>query len=95
MEEDEAKGKETEDEGVFFWFGDDLAIDDNPHRAVGSRRKTATTRRFVKGSYMEVADGFGKQTRPYSRKKIPHCLDLAVPSLKNRKSPLEIRRGIV
>lgn len=29
--------KKTKTEGVFLRFGDDLAVDDNPHRAFGSR----------------------------------------------------------
>ena len=31
MKENKAQRKEGENEGIFFGFGDDLAVDDNPH----------------------------------------------------------------
>ena len=31
MEEDEGQCKQCKHKRVFFWFGDDLAVDDNPH----------------------------------------------------------------
>ena len=38
-ENDKTQGKQGEDEGVFFWFRNDLAIDDNPNRAFRIRRE--------------------------------------------------------
>ena len=37
VEEDEAKRKQTKHKRVFLWFGDDLAVDDNPHQALTYR----------------------------------------------------------
>ena len=39
MKENKAQSKQAKDESVFFWFGDDLAVDPNLHRAVGVCRK--------------------------------------------------------
>lgn len=54
-EENKARRKPAEDEGVFFRFGDDLAVDDNPHRAVGIRRKIGD------GVHIAVKEGFRKE----------------------------------
>ena len=35
--ENKGEGKGVEDEGVFFRFGDDLAVDDNPHRSAAKQ----------------------------------------------------------
>ena len=31
MKEDKTQSKQAKDQGIFFWFGDELAVDHNPH----------------------------------------------------------------
>ena len=38
-ENDKTQGEQTKHKSVFLWFGDDLAVDNDPHRAVESPRK--------------------------------------------------------
>ncbi len=75
MEENKTHGKEGEDEGVFFRFRDDLAVDNNSHRAGGIRRKIGrisfTTSSTIDGSRKEVADGFVQNTRTRPSRGIP------------------------
>ena len=74
MEEDKTQGKEGEDEGVFFGFGDDLAVDNNPHRAVGVRRKPRTIRGphfIIEGSRKEIADGLLRMPAPVQDEDAP------------------------
>ncbi len=73
MKEDKAQRKEGEDEGVFLRFGDDLAVDDKPHRAVGSRRKIriSHSRTIIESSRKEIADGFVDNARPHPSGRIP------------------------
>ena len=54
-EEGKARRKPAEDEGVFFRFGDDPAVDDNPHRAIGILRKIGD------GVYIAIKEGFRKE----------------------------------
>ena len=68
MKENKDQRKEAEDEGVFLRFGDDLAVDNNPHRAAGLRRKTSIPRSptIIEGSHKEVVN----ETPPSSRKRL-------------------------
>ena len=65
-ENDKAQGKQAEDESVFFRFGDDLAVDDNPHRA-----KSGGTITMIESSRKEVADGFVDQACSHPRRSLP------------------------
>ena len=75
MKENKDQSKQAKDKSVFFWFGDDLAVDDNPHRAVGLRRKTrpriARSTPIIVGSGKEVADGFVQNPGAYPSRSIP------------------------
>ena len=59
-ENDEAQGKEGEDEGVFFGFGDEAAIETDLHRRCATCRKMGTISIIIEGSCNEVADRFVK-----------------------------------
>ena len=71
MEENKAQRKEAEDEGVFFGFGDDLAVDDNPHRAAGIGRKKRSRTDVIEGSCKEVANRFAQNAGAYPSGSIP------------------------
>ena len=71
MEENKAQRKQAEDKSIFFWFGDDLAVDDNPHRAGGIRRKCSMPCGTIEGSRKEVANGFVQNARTYPSRSIP------------------------
>ena len=53
VEENKAQGKQAKDKSVFFWFGDDLTVDDNPQRATAAchkiRQKSAQSHFAVAG----------------------------------------------
>ena len=71
-ENDKAQGKEGENEGVFFWFGDDLAVDDNPHRTCGVRRKIRPVAHpIIESSRKEVANRFVNYAGAYPRRSLP------------------------
>ena len=42
MEENKTKCKQAEDEGVFLWFGDDLAVDDEAYGPTLSAAKSGS-----------------------------------------------------
>ena len=72
------QGKEAEEEGVFLRFGDDLAVDDNPNRAVGLRRKKRRPSQIesihsliIEGSRKEIANGFVDDARARPSGRIP------------------------
>ena len=65
-EKDEGEGKQAKDKRVFFGFGDDLAVDNNPHRA-----KSGGTTPTIEGSRKEVADGFVDQACSHPRRSLP------------------------
>ena len=71
-ENDKAQRKQTEDEGVFLWFGDDLAVDDNPHRVVPRRKSAGAASIFMisEGSRKEVANRFVNQARSHPRNSL-------------------------
>ena len=82
------QGKQAEEEGIFFGFGNDLAIDDHPHRAVGVRRKPRTiwgAHFIIEGSRMEVADGFVQNARTYPSGRIPGGIGQIAPRDANPK----------
>lgn len=54
MEEGKVQSKQAEEEGVFFRFEDDLAVDGDLHAA--ARRKKVS--RTIVGSRKEIDDGF-------------------------------------
>ena len=64
------QGKQAEDEGVFLWFGDDLAVDDDPHRAIGSPRKSRDTSPIIEGSRIKVSNRFVDQARSLPRRSL-------------------------
>ena len=68
-----SQSKQAEDEGVFFWFGDDLAVDDHSHRSVACRRKPGIRRAIIiEGpSRKEVADGLVDDARAHPSRRIP------------------------
>ena len=57
MKEHKTQCKQAEHQRVFFWFGDDLAVDDNPHRAAGRRKTRGQIFVVTESSRKEVADG--------------------------------------
>ena len=64
--------KEAEDKRVFFWFGDDLAVDGDSNLGT-SRRKiagAASTLIIIEGSRKEVANRFVNQARSHPRKSL-------------------------
>ena len=75
MKENKTQGKEGEDEGVFFRFRDEGAVDDDPHRAVRLRRKpgfpTASTPPIIQGSRIEVANRFVQDAGAYPSRRLP------------------------
>ncbi len=85
MEEHKAEGKQAEDEGVFFRFGDDLAVDDNSHRAIGLRRKTSIPHSptIIEGSRKEVADGFVDNAGAHPSRRIPAGIAQTAPGDPN------------
>ena len=73
-EEDEGEGKQAKDKSVFFRFGDDLAVDDNPHRATAACRKIAIQKAIsvvIEGSRKEIADGFVDDAGAHPSRGIP------------------------
>ena len=83
MKENKAQRKEGENEGIFFWFGDDLAVDPNLHRAVRLRRKMRTpkeaTNPIVEGSRKEVADGFVDDAGARPSRRLPAGIRESAP----------------
>ena len=73
-EEDEAQSKQAKHKGVFFGFGDDLAVDANLHRVMGIRRKLRTPKgtipKIIEGSRKEVVDGFVDDARSHPSRRI-------------------------
>ena len=62
-EENEGKGEQTKNKGVFFWFGDDGAVNAELEVVGRAGEKSAgvANLRIAVGSGSEVADGFGEQ----------------------------------
>ncbi len=58
MKEDKAQSKQAEDEGVFFRFGDEGAVDSDLYGSLRRRRKIGVRRGAVVSSRKEVTDGF-------------------------------------
>ena len=78
MKENKTKGKEAKDKSVFLRFGDDLAVDDDSHRAVGFRRKKRRPSQIesihsliIEGSRKEIANGFVDDARARPSGRIP------------------------
>ena len=57
-DDEETQSKQAKDKGVFFWFGDDLAVDHDLNRAGAVRRKEGSGRPVIEGSRKEIANGF-------------------------------------
>ena len=68
--DNKTQSEQAEDEGVFFWFGDDLAVDNNPHRAVRRSRKSRDASPIIEGSRIEVADGLVDYTGAHPRRSL-------------------------
>ena len=71
-EENEGQRKEGEDEGVFFWFGDDLAVDGDSNLGNSRRKMDGATSisMIIEGSRKEVANRFVNQARSHPRKSL-------------------------
>ena len=70
VEENEGQGKEAEDEGVFFWFGDDLGVDSDLYRAAGICRKIST-RVIIVGSRKEIPNRFIQNAGAHPSRSLP------------------------
>ena len=76
------QGKEGEDEGVFFRFWDDLAVDDNAHRTTAACHKIAiqeTISVVIEGSRKEIADGFVDDAGADPSRRIPAGIGQSAP----------------
>ncbi len=82
------EGKEAEDEGIFLRFGDDLAVDDNPHRAAGIRRKCRLKCGIIEGSRKEIADRFVQNAGTHPSRRIPAGIGQSAPRNTNPKAIL-------
>ena len=60
MKKNKTERKQAEDKGVFFWFGDEAAIESDLHRRCATCRKMGTISIIIEGSCNEVADRFVK-----------------------------------
>ena len=69
-ENDEAEGKQAEDKRVFFGFGDDLAVDDNPYGA-GTVQRKPSSQIPIESSRKEVANRFVDYARTCPSRRIP------------------------
>ncbi len=75
VEENKTEGKEAEDERVFLWFGDDLAVDSDLYRATAACHKIATqeaTSVVIEGSRKEVANRFVQNAGARPSRRIPN-----------------------
>ena len=88
-EKDEGEGKQAKDKRVFFGFGDDLAVDNNPHRA-----KSGGTTPTIEGSRKEVADGFVDQACSHPRRSLPVAIKQVGRLVANAQT-IEIEQGRV
>ena len=75
MEENKTQSKQAEDESIFFRFGDDLAVDDNPHRALRirreARRRNPNLPIIIGSPAKEIADGFVEDAGARPRRRRP------------------------
>ena len=62
-EDDKGQREQAEDKGVFFWFGDDGAVNSNLKvvRRPSEESAGVANQRVAVGSRSEVANGFGQQ----------------------------------
>ena len=58
MNEDKGERKQAQHQRVFLRLGDNLAVDDDAHRANAIPRKKGSVRPVVKGSHKKIANGF-------------------------------------
>ncbi len=79
MKENKPQGKEAEHKGVFFGFGDDLAVDNNPHRTLRIRRKCRLPCGIIEGSRKEVADRFVDDAGARPNRRIPAGIGQSAP----------------
>ena len=66
--------KEAEDKGVFFWFGDDLAVEGDLQRTVAARRKPGiliASTIIRECSRKEVANGFVDDAGAHPNRRLP------------------------
>ena len=83
--DNKAKGKEAEDKGVFFGFGDDGTVEDEPHRALRIRRKTGGRSVATEGSRKEVADGLVDQSGAHPSRRLAGGIGQIAPGDTNSK----------
>ena len=82
MKENKPQGKEAEHKGVFFGFGDDLAVDDNPQRATAACHKIAIQEAIsvvIEGSRKEIADRFVDDAGARPNRRIPAGIGQSAP----------------
>ena len=80
---DEGQREQAKHKRVFFRFGDDLAVNDNPHRAVRLRRKPGSKKSVIVGSRKEVADGFVDDAGANPSRRIPAGIRQTAPRNAN------------
>ena len=65
--EDKAEGKQTKHKRVFFRFGDDGVVDNNPQRAAAIYRKKRPRTDVIEGSCKEIANRFVQNAGAYPK----------------------------
>ena len=87
MEENKGKGKQAEDEGVFFWFWNELAVDNEPHRALRirreARRRNPNLPIIIGSPAKEIADGFVEDAGARPRRRRPAGIGKSAPGDPN------------
>ena len=91
MEEDKDERKQAEDEGIFFWFGDDLAVDSNLYRALCICRKISS-RGIIVGSRKEIPNRFIQNAGAHPSRRIPGGIGQIAPRDAN---PHLVKSGII
>ena len=71
MKEDKAQSKQAKHKSVFFWFGDDLAVDDEAYRTGAVRRKIRPVAHpIIESSRKKVANRFVDDAGAYPRRSL-------------------------
>ena len=86
MEEDKTQHQQAKHQRVFFWFGDDLAVDYRPHVA-----KTGMCASPVERSRMKIADGFVQNAGAYPRRRV----QLGIRQTAEYANPQGVSKGVV
>ena len=86
MEENKTQSKQAENEGVFFRFGDDLAVEGDLQRAIVARRKPGiliAPTIIRESSRKEVANRFVDDAGAYPSRRIPDGIGQTAPGNAN------------